>query len=862
MPTYVSQSACAGVRPPHLVSLSLLSRPAHVSRLLRERRVPRFIVAPAGSGKTSLALDYAETVFSLRNVFWLDGKSPCFLRDLDNGTIARKVGSISEKPFLLVVDDVPVLDSDRAERFEAAIDAVIDAGGEMVVACAPDADVFARQTDRVLLDASDLLLSDDEFDALAPAAQMALAQMPRGSRRVAGFAWGAPSQAVLRLELLAAEVSDPRERLSVLAMLLLGEGGLDEWGDITLDGEPLASRLRKRYPLLGVEEDLGSFESAPFAPAEVHRAFRSHLAELAFCCEGKSIDGLAERVADRLMAQGRCERACGVAQAFLAQVKRAEWLARNASELLDQGCLLPASDLFGSLTRAARASRKELLVDQEVRSAYLEFPPDTAEEPPDAPPFRGSCDAVVRLLAQVARFHGRWMPETFERAAGALEDARCDGSGSRASRQHGDLARAHRVIAAASQGCACAASEWLSLREKAGRSSLLLLGAWVLEAAAERKGEEAAAQAEPFGIGVGRPLDDMCAGMVGLLCDGSGSAPFPEAMACRALGLALESGLSPVRVPPGIAQGCHGVELGLYDQRRRALAARAEERRDAPRRQRRGGAAEGTRERIDAASAKPWAPVLTVNLFGGLDVSIGSQKVSPQRFARQKTKTLLALLVLNRGHELTRDKLVELLWPESSVESGRRNLYCNWSSLKKALSLEGGGCPYLVRQQQALSVDSSLMATDLELFDDVCHALLFEKPGYGGWAGLHGQLSTALSGELLPSEESNLVILRLRSQYRDRLVDALVCATNRLVDSGSFAEALWFGRMAVSRDASREDAYVALMRAQIGAGQRKPAMDTYFSCRRYLADNLGINPSLETINLYNSVILSEEPYGF
>ncbi len=314
MPTYVSQSACAGVRPPHLVSLSLLSRPAHVSRLLRERRVPRFIVAPAGSGKTSLALDYAETVFylvslsllsrpahvsrllrerrvprfivapagsgktslaldyaetvfSLRNVFWLDGKSPCFLRDLDNGTIARKVGSISEKPFLLVVDDVPVLDSDRAvfwldgkspcflrdldngtiarkvgsisekpfllvvddvpvldsdraERFEAAIDAVIDAGGEMVVACAPDADVFARQTDRVLLDASDLLLSDDEFDALAPAAQMALAQMPRGSRRVAGFAWGAPSQAVLRLELLAAEVSDPRERLSVLAMTL------------------------------------------------------------------------------------------------------------------------------------------------------------------------------------------------------------------------------------------------------------------------------------------------------------------------------------------------------------------------------------------------------------------------------------------------------------------------------------------------------------------------------------------------------------------------------------------------------------------------------------------------------------------
>lgn len=856
MPTYVSQSVCAGTRPNHLVSLSLLSRPAHVARLLRERHVPRFMVAPAGSGKTSLALDYAETVFSLRNVFWLDGKSPCFLRDLDNGAIAKKMSSVSEKPFLLVVDDVPILDPDRTRCFEEIIDAVIEVGGEIVVTCSPDADAFYRQTDRVLLDASDLLLTDDEFSALAPATRIVLQQMPRGGRRVASFAWGAQSQRVACLEELVGEVADPREQLSLMAMLLLEEGTLEGWESAPREGEPLAVRLRERYPMLGIEDDSESFETATFKAGEVHKAFRAHFSEIGFCCEGDGLAGLVERIADRLMELGRCERACGVVQAFLPQEGRASWLARFGPELLDQGCLLPASTLFGTLSRPVCSARKELLVDQEVRAAYLAFPADASEAPPDASPScRSTSDAIARLLVQVARFGGQWTPKAFWQIADTLKETGPSAPGSRAAVQRANLGKACRILAAASNGCSAAATEWLSLREHASRSVLLLTGAWVLEAAAER------------GMGIGedtRALDDACVAMVGLLCEEEGSAPFPEAVACRALGLALERGLCPVQVPPSVAQGCHSVELGLLDQRRRALSARVREQ-EGPTGQHRGrGRSSGSErhERVGSAVSRPWAPMLTVNLFGGLDVFVGSQKVPPQRFARQKTKTLLALLVLNRGHELTRDRLVELMWPDSPTSAGRRNLYCNWSALKKALSLDGGSCPYLVRQQQALSIDASMLSTDIELFDEVCHALLYEKPGYGGWASLHSQVDTVLSGDLLPSEESNLVVVRLRAQYRDRLVDALVCATNRLVDSGSVAEALWFGRAAVSRDASREDAYVALMRAQIAAGQRKPAMDTYFACRRYLADNLGINPSLETINLYNSIILSEETYGF
>ena len=57
---------------------------------------------------------------------------------------------------------------------------------------------------------------------------------------------------------------------------------------------------------------------------------------------------------------------------------------------------------------------------------------------------------------------------------------------------------------------------------------------------------------------------------------------------------------------------------------------------------------------------------------------------------------------------------------------------------------------------------------------------------------------------------------------------------------------------------SREDACAALMEAQLGAGQRAAAIDTYLSCRRYLVEELGIDPSPSIVALYRSAVEAEE----
>lgn len=251
-------------------------------------------------------------------------------------------------------------------------------------------------------------------------------------------------------------------------------------------------------------------------------------------------------------------------------------------------------------------------------------------------------------------------------------------------------------------------------------------------------------------------------------------------------------------------------------------------------------------------------PDLGIRLFGGLEVSIGETRVDPVVFRRQKVKALLALLTLNQGKELLRERLSAMLWPSSSAATAKRNFYSTWSLLRKALSLPGGECPYLIRLQYGCKLDARTVVSDIAEFDVLCNRLLFDPPDVEAWSGIYGRLDELYRGDLLPSESRNEYIVRQREEYRSRLIDALVAASARLFEQGRIPAALWFAHAAVRKDGTREDAYTALMQAQIASGQRTAALDTFFTCKRYLSEELGIDPSPRALVLYGSII-EEEP---
>ena len=860
MSDFLTRAACRGRRPQHLDVNRHVTRPELIARLLRERRVARFVVAPDGFGKTNLALEYADTVFSFEHVFWIDGKSPCFLRDLDGERIACVLMEADEAPFLTVLEDVPPLDSERVELLAQEIDRLLDRGCEVIATCVPTCDAFDCLCDRIKLSASDLLLTDaevDEFRTPAERAETPACALPP-AQRVAGLVWGDAQNGAPFLALALREELPADMLLPLFAMLVLEEGPLDDLAAFSPRIADLTELLADRYPYLGIDRQLERFCAAPFMVADIASAFAARLDLLAERSLLPDRDTLVTRLADALMARVRHERACDTVRLLASRSSRAKWLACRGSELFDAACLVPACEVYRSLAGETGGAGVRLDADEAVRRAMLD---DRASACTAARRVAGDASAPPReravgalVLARCAQQDERLRAESIVAACVAAASS----GGPRRAGVDGalveDWAMAASIHVALSRSCTEGAEAWVAWYDRGARGSALgHASSWVLRRAAldGLRGDSAACPATV--------LDRLAAIVRSRVSSVRGPMRLYEAVAGISFERACERGA--VALPALDARAAlavRSIEMTLYAQRaacERIESERAERRRSLAALPGAFGAEAELPLRVGLASK---APTLTVNLFGCFEVRIGDAPVDPARFRRQKVKTLLALLVLNRGREFSRDRLVSLIWPESDLESARKNFYGIWSMLRRALTTPSGDCPYLIRQQQGLRLDARLLSSDVMRIDEVCRELLFERPGHGGWVHLFSEESDRFSNDLMPSDSDNAAIASMRVDYRNRLVDALVAASSRLVEAGDVQEGLWFARAAHQRDRTREDAYTALMRAQVAAGQRTAALETYFSCRRFLADELGIDPSLETMSLYREVIEAEE----
>ncbi|MDO4291477.1 MAG: BTAD domain-containing putative transcriptional regulator, partial [Eggerthellaceae bacterium] len=412
-----------------------------------------------------------------------------------------------------------------------------------------------------------------------------------------------------------------------------------------------------------------------------------------------------------------------------------------------------------------------------------------------------------------------------------------------------------------------------------------LTAAWVLDECASSDADALFAQATP-GEGVGSPahpvllrvsVSEQIDRVARFVRDHVERACSHAPLSWFSLvaGSALERNAEvdlPVEMPalsPEASFELHQAEVALFAQRdayRRRRTARRRERQefelthpDAYRADAASQASSIARASDAAAhaSARTAVPTLRVTLFGGVEAHIGGQLVDPRLLSRRKAKTLLALLVLSHGRETSRDRLSGLLWPDRELEASRRNFYSVWSHLKRTLEVDGR-CPYLIRSPTGCRLDARLVSSDAYDFEALTRSLLFGTSDKEDWEHLYARVSGEFAEELAPYEEHNEVIDALRDRYRVQLVDGLVAASTRLGMQGEARGSLWFAREALGRDKTREDAYVALMEAQIASGQRSAALDTYFSCRRFLTEQLGIDPSPRIVDLYCSVIETEE----
>lgn len=891
MSTFIESTACRGRRPQGLVSRIHHPRSELVARLLKERHVARFLVAPDGFGKTSLAWSYAEVVFSFSHVFWVNARSPCFLRDLDAQLIGEGVRRLDESASLVVFEDLPRLDAERARLLARLLDELLEQGVEVLATCAPSCDVYGGlQQDRLLLTGYDLLLNPADLRISLRGERLDAqdAQLWPPAERIACLRWKEDGEADLVAGIRREEL--PCELMLAMLVLLLMRRG--EVGDLRVflgvgeeRAEEVFGLLERGYPFLGIVLHDGSFATADLTVSSLASAAGPLFDMLARASAFGERDVLAARLADALLARGEHGRAMELVLAFSTKVGGGAWLVCRGWRYVADGEVLPVREAYDVVARSALKNRCSCNVLLAWTSHVLGDVAGSVVFAKRAAFNQAPCRADAVLSCALIMRSGS--KEQISRAGDLLrsvlprEDGRDGAVDDPRAQDWVNIEVLGRLALAFGEGASSSVQAWREAYEAAtdcspevaqpSANALLIGASWLFEALSSGTArvlaswEVLSAQAD-------------LAGAVAL----SDVELISRFTVCR-LNRAAEEGLRigwcelsafsamerAVRLTPSLSS--HTPEAAALARLRRAevslLAQQEEYRKSCALRDRQTSAfyeAHPNAFRNDArtapstsSSARVMAPMLHVNLFGSLEVRLGEEAVDPELLKQRKVKTLLAVLVLARGREVTRDKLARMLWPQSSLPAARKNLYATWAKLVRVLSVEGS-CPYLVRDQRGCRINARLVTSDVAEFESICRTLLFGKSDEMEWESLYASVEGSFADELMPTELDNEAIVALRDKYHIQLIDALLAAANRLVRAGEAQGALWFAREALRRDRTREDAYSTLMEAQLAAGQRASALDTFFACKRYLSDELGIDPSVRIVELYRSIIEVEE----
>ncbi len=250
---------------------------------------------------------------------------------------------------------------------------------------------------------------------------------------------------------------------------------------------------------------------------------------------------------------------------------------------------------------------------------------------------------------------------------------------------------------------------------------------------------------------------------------------------------------------------------------------------------------------------------LRIQTLGSFRVWRGAQEIAPQDWQREKARQLFQLLLTYRRKMLDRDQIVELLWPGLAPEPAWRDFRVALSTLFRVLEPErkrAAPSAYVLR-------DGSLygLRPGADLWLD---AKQFERLVAEGNSHFDRDLETGIDryrqalalyqGEYLQEcpykdwcseERERLLTLYLRTS--DRLARALI-------EEKQWEEAIAVCQSILVRDDCWEQACRLMMTAYIRLGNRAQALRTYRRCAERLREKLEIEPSADTVRLYESIL--------
>jgi len=261
---------------------------------------------------------------------------------------------------------------------------------------------------------------------------------------------------------------------------------------------------------------------------------------------------------------------------------------------------------------------------------------------------------------------------------------------------------------------------------------------------------------------------------------------------------------------------------------------------------------------------------LSISLLGSFEITLDGKPIIG--FATDKARALLAYLAVEADHPHRRDALAGLLWPDQPQKKARQSLRQALSHLRQAIGDDDDATPFLLVSREAIQFnpdcDHRLDVDEFATLVETCEQ------------HRHRRLETCLPcmrrmermielcrGEFLEqffvgdsSVFEEWAVLK-REWFHRETMEALYHLANTYERRGDYKRAQQHAWQQVALEPWREEAQRQLMRLLALGGQRSAALVQFETCRRALADELGVEPTAETRALYERIREDEAGVG-
>jgi DNA-binding SARP family transcriptional activator len=199
---------------------------------------------------------------------------------------------------------------------------------------------------------------------------------------------------------------------------------------------------------------------------------------------------------------------------------------------------------------------------------------------------------------------------------------------------------------------------------------------------------------------------------------------------------------------------------------------------------------------------------LEICLLGGFSVAVDGETIPEERWRLRKVKNMVKLLALAPNHQVHREQLVDVLWPDLDFDAAMNMFYQTMHLARKALDPNGElGQQYLVSQKQIVSLGGGTSITiDVDQFRE--HAANARQASD---LSAYQAAIESYPGDLLPEDLYEDWAQPLRDSLREEYLDLLAGYSDMLEERRDYAAAIEVLRKLIGIDSSREAAHSRLM---------------------------------------------------